>query len=967
MGDIIDIKDALLIPFDISVNATTGSLTSLSDVSVEIASESIHFILDEYKLELLLITYQTLIKSFQKSEDSVSVPIGVSSVSTRQPKTVSQPVDGARRRARTRSMLAEVGKQLSSRRIFDISSKETEDHAIGVFQLRLLLPSLALDVVYEPTKSKFVHSALSNFSLTLLNSTLTITSAAISVQDCCGPRKVLSLIEGSSRKHQGDFLSFTADISTLEMNIQLGELELTASAEVLLSLAPFLLTSHFLLLRQTSINDSRSPSIASSLDVECTEPLSPSKLPVIMFSLEVISLQLATIVDGSHYVPFVFSLADVALQTSANSVLIGFRSMDMANLSFFSSSSSNGDSIILLTTKESYEVSSSSDRALNVHIDYSAALSTEVSITLQAVDLHVQLGAYLLLAKLMTRLHCVASTLISEVAQAPESLNQSKAPLLAREATIKLSFVCHRPRLLCVHSTHQATLCFTSSIQMSYDSRISSLGANAGERTEESLLIRVLSIEMLLLEETKASLEQERKVLHLMSPNELTLSLHRVSEGLVDTMSEKIEGTVQFKEANCTLTLSELFLVVDVLSDVLSSPSSSTTSLALSPSAVSTPDTQVAIDGTSSSITKLYHFQLLPLTFNLTLLYDTSTTNSLLQSATAPFLNYSFTLQDALSVQGTSLLLSSSSTVHVKSSFFHPSLRLWEPLLEPTAVKLTLESDASTSVFKMSLGRVQINISSLLLRTFQEACEQYSLQQQQRLHRGPLLREEPVLQICNHLGVPVSLFSTPPDAITDASSFLLLTVASSSSGVVPRSSLSLPSAVSSVDLLLRGNDGDTVIKNFNLAPPTRCYPLPPKSATSSDESLKQAAVVLEEAIECIYENQRYALDSRAWVKPFLLNDPPPFSSQSSGTSHHHYQGTSLASHPLPPCRADDKSNVLNSALRWEWLGPWEVSLDGAIGTDMDALGYEYSVNFINFSDKRAVRRPLDVVRRRKVF
>ena len=128
------------------------------------------------------------------------------------------------------------------------------------------------------------------------------------------------------------------------------------------------------------------------------------------------------------------------------------------------------------------------------------------------------------------------------------------------------------------------------------------------------------------------------------------------------------------------------------------------------------------------------------------------------------------------------------------------------------------------------------------------------------------------------------------------------------------------------------------------------FPLKPKDSVPAGHVVS-APVVVE-----AYQNQRFHNIGRRWSKPHMLGDRPEFTYKDWRHCHSkHAQASPLDSITLP----DDK--------HWEWRDAWHVDFSREVGTQIDADGWEYALEFgaFNHIGNSRTRRDMDQVRRRK--
>jgi hypothetical protein len=302
--------------------------------------------------------------------------------------------------------------------------------------------------------------------------------------------------------------------------------------------------------------------------------------------------------------------------------------------------------------------------------------------------------------------------------------------------------------------------------------------------------------------------------------------------------------------------------------------------------------------------------------------------------------------------------------VDAKVDFFNSRLSAWEPILDtwhPTARIYSLE-DAKIFEVKSDYT-MQLTVSGVLLETLLRS---YSL----FFHDLDVQAERttPGISVTNLLGEGTDVELV--DSGTKESLVVLLpgeTRVVSAQHTSSRKYLSkatnLPSAV---DVHFIGMFRSQRLPVFHLplsGNKPRAYNLQPSGGDSSvdggatphsdtDSSIwvtKPTKVyVVEPIVEEVYENSRYDPLMGCWRKPYMMGDPPEWT-DGSGT-----------------IRRDIGSIQLTSD-RWEWQGSWEIDMDGAVGKEIDAEGWEYATSFSFFTmvSMRRACKTMDACRRRR--
>lgn len=128
------------------------------------------------------------------------------------------------------------------------------------------------------------------------------------------------------------------------------------------------------------------------------------------------------------------------------------------------------------------------------------------------------------------------------------------------------------------------------------------------------------------------------------------------------------------------------------------------------------------------------------------------------------------------------------------------------------------------------------------------------------------------------------------------------------------------------------------------------FPLLPNDSVPSGHVVS-APVVVE-----AYQSQRFNMVTRKWSAPYMPGDGPEFTSKDWRHAH----------------SKDSKETPLDSITlpdeeQWEWRDAWHVDFSKEVGTQIDAAGWEYAVEFgaFNLIASSRTRKDLDQARRRK--
>ena len=125
---------------------------------------------------------------------------------------------------------------------------------------------------------------------------------------------------------------------------------------------------------------------------------------------------------------------------------------------------------------------------------------------------------------------------------------------------------------------------------------------------------------------------------------------------------------------------------------------------------------------------------------------------------------------------------------------------------------------------------------------------------------------------------------------------------------------------------------------------------------SPKDSVPPGRVASAPVVVEAYQSQRYHNISRRWSKPHLLGDGPEFTYKD----WRHYLHKHAQSRPLDSITLPDEKH-------WEWRDAWHVDLSREVGTQIDADGWEYALEFgaFNHVASSRTRRDVDQVRRRR--
>ena len=128
------------------------------------------------------------------------------------------------------------------------------------------------------------------------------------------------------------------------------------------------------------------------------------------------------------------------------------------------------------------------------------------------------------------------------------------------------------------------------------------------------------------------------------------------------------------------------------------------------------------------------------------------------------------------------------------------------------------------------------------------------------------------------------------------------------------------------------------------------FPLLPSDSVPTGHVVS-APVVVE-----AYQSQRFNSITRKWSAPYMLGDGPEFTRRD----WRHSASKDAKETPLDSITLPDEN-------QWEWRDAWHVDFSKEVGTQIDAAGWEYAVEFgaFNLIASSRTRKDLDQARRRK--
>lgn len=307
--------------------------------------------------------------------------------------------------------------------------------------------------------------------------------------------------------------------------------------------------------------------------------------------------------------------------------------------------------------------------------------------------------------------------------------------------------------------------------------------------------------------------------------------------------------------------------------------------------------------------------------------------------------------------------VSGDGALDAKVDFFNPRLSSWEPILDMWQPTARIYSMNDSKIFEVKSNyTMQLTVSGIILETLLRS---YSL----FFHELDLLGERTsVAGICvhNQLGedVVVELYDSASKRKLVALSGNQIGAISNlqdHAGKIWSKALNLPS---SVDLHFVGRFQSLRMPLFHLplnVNKPKAYnlqPIAPRSGENTPDEKDEASsvwttkaakvYVIEPIVEEVFENSRYDPIMGCWRKPYFMGDPYEWT-DGSGTIRRDIGSIEIAS---------DK---------WEWQGKWEIDMDGQIGKEIDAQGWEYasSFNFFTMVSLRRCSQAMDGCRRRR--
>ena len=775
----------------------------------------------------------------------------------------------------------------------DTKSKQEKKYA-----MTLTLPEIGMDLQYEDFHASQISFKAKEFTSKLNNDSVHLNLRAVSIQDVRDGLKLASLIEGFDDSKNLVDLSYGFLTSRLEITV--GNIETSLSVGVIQRLTPFLTRSMALI--SSSTKAQVAAAAASTLDT--------ITVPSMNFSLRRMTLSLCTSIDAPDTLLYSFSLINMGVDYSAGDISLRIatvRGIDERN---------NSKAYPLNMRRILASTSQSDDRSVELDLK-SSPEGTRVAVMLKGLDLLIEMETFLELGSELTEIITALSALTngtdesgqvdSKVIADPPSRIDTKKSVSRTVLDVRLS----DSRMLMVENRiieSSAALCCTSDVDFVLTMNDSSL-----DFSKDVIEISMRKTESFILPDVNKG--GRLQVIH---PFNLNLSLIRELSGK-KCLRMTLELSVGGLEVQATLR--DLLLMTSIVTRSITTSQSSTPQ-------IKAPIADKLREGAFSSAparsSTIYDLKCHSIFLVVVILSD-------LQQQVLPVIKFHSSLANA-HLLGSDINMSGGCVVAASADYFNSQLSSWEPFIEHIEANASLkhENDESSTWFLcVDITDQQINISSLMLKTLVEICVFKS--NSEHIDHGAYVQ--------NRLGEPI-------DIIHGTTGSVIVNVPDEEPVILPLEAseeLSRPTHPGVINIALRGESHSvSVAKGVAIAQASlRSYRVSVKKPLSlSEEELNAGRDNLEE----IYENQRYSLSERKWLCPFLINDPPMWTSVATGL-----EVPGIKSYPLPK--------------NWDWTSPWEVAFDSE--SFLDAQGFEYALNFIHFSGKTRPRQTLDAVRRRK--
>lgn len=527
---------------------------------------------------------------------------------------------------------------------------------------------------------------------------------------------------------------------------------------------------------------------------------------------------------------------------------------------------------------------------------------------LSALDVFVDVESLTALAGRATALSAALALVLT--GPSPSAAAEPVPPNLAEtsERRVALEVRLVAPRLVFLRDKRSATstaLCTSADIALTYAT------TSLADSSTESLNVAIDKAESFLL----ADFSGGEVCSQIMYPFGVALEVRRALE---QGRCMSVDATVSLEDVSVQARLTELMVMLDILRKRCTGAAAESKGVAATspePSAARVPKTvtqlSLRVDGASLDL----------LVFNDCL------------GPVHPVLRASMRTSAGL-LAGSTVFAQGRCEVLVRASVYNDRLVRWEPLLEELTVLAgaKLEHDgARTATCNLLANDVQINVSSANLKTLNDVLTRvahFSLDATIERH---------CLYFHNDLGEPIDLYDSASGAL-----LLRLPVGAQLEMPLVPHATARAAHPGHVRAAFPARQRSTQVNHMPLSSSAdaTCYRVCEEAAETARHPDSEDAVAVDE----VFENQRYSLQSLSWVHPFLVSDPAAWTdglgAEAAGIRP-----------PAPPLEG------------WEWTSPWEVALDG-VGEHMDGHGFSYDINFRGFSCPRS-RRALDSVRRRR--
>jgi hypothetical protein len=652
----------------------------------------------------------------------------------------------------------------------------------------------------------------------------------------------------------------------------------------------------------------------------------------------------------------------------------------------------SSDDLSLILQSSSNLASMKEDKIFHMTYSQESATVTKIDIDVQDVTTFLSPDSLLIFVNVLI---ADINALVAMIG----SITKKSTDQPASESTLKLSVKVSNPRLLVLEDpTDKNSQAIVSKcrIFMSYTSDTTDI-------TNDSLHVSLQDAEIFLLQGLSVGMPQQ-----IVDPTSVEFNMKKTSA------KSKVLSTrfaINVDTINMSLSFQDLLLTNSIVQRTIQIASAMD---------ISTEDgVEVSELSSSSSIEKsvtLYEVLFQARSLNLIVINDYSSQN-------LPVLRFQIIKTDVQS-KGPVFEMEGEGSFIFSADYYNAKLTCYEPIVEPWCPEISLSTDMNSVIIEVSNEKtLQLNVSGSLTRTLLDCSNllTIALDSYRRSHRkqdsiqsavntamnfqsyriAPPLPHEassryasakkgrpediPIVFI-NSLGVPINI-------VEHRTKSVIVSMGSVSREPVYRTALQSLHAGNNPMSFQRKRDTLSNLPNYfdvhiigelqNAYQPlfqlplnintARAFYLHYKTSTiSSPRSSPSPSIVLnnpqsrqivpqpkgpktstlfhgEEVIEEIYENSRYDVVTRKWGKPWHnFGDPEEYTDTKGRPS-------------VPPLEKALPSD------KWEWVeSGWRVDMVGVVGRDIDEQGYEYNINFVNFSvKKRRTFQPLDSVRRRK--